>query len=117
VHWYKTASATLTDLPTEPRHSSEDNHIIFSEVVLIATISFALTTFYRGKVFTAVPSDRARTLGPPSAAACFTMGGLTSAITRVVDSTGHTAPAAMFKAVHVVMGFQLYFARPHKFSG
>jgi hypothetical protein len=34
------------------------------------------------------------------------MGGLTSAITRVVDSTGHTAPAAMFKAVHVVMGFQ-----------
>lgn len=48
VHWYKTASATLTDLPTEPRHSSEDNHIIFSEVVLCATISFALTTFYRG---------------------------------------------------------------------
>ena len=46
--WYRDSISALNDLTTAPAHDAADNHTIFCEVLLLAAMSFGITTFYRG---------------------------------------------------------------------
>ena len=57
--WYRDSISALSDLTTVPAHDAADNHTIFCEVLLLAAMSFGITTFFRGinKPCPALPND------------------------------------------------------------